>query len=32
MSGRLDRRDFLKRSLAGSALGAAAFSLEEQAL
>jgi hypothetical protein len=32
MSDRLDRRDFLKRSLAGSALGAAAFSFEEQAL
>jgi hypothetical protein len=32
MSDRLDRRDFLKRSLAGSALGAAAFSFEEQSL
>jgi hypothetical protein len=32
MADRLDRRDFLKRSLAGSALGAAAFSFEEQAL
>jgi len=32
MSDRLDRRDFLKRSLAGSALGAAAFSFEERAL
>lgn len=32
MSDRLDRRDFLKRSLAGSALGAAALSFEERAL
>ncbi len=32
MSNRLDRRDFLKRSLAGSAAGALALSLEEQAL
>jgi hypothetical protein len=32
MSDRLDRRDFLKRSLAGSAIGAAALSFEEQAL
>ncbi len=32
MSDRLDRREFLKRSLAGSAVGAMAFSLEEQAL
>jgi len=32
MSNELDRRDFLKKSLAGSAVGAAALSLEEQAL
>ncbi|MGE5294182.1 MAG: twin-arginine translocation signal domain-containing protein, partial [Solirubrobacterales bacterium] len=32
MSDRLDRRDFLKKSLAGSALGAAALSFEERAL
>jgi hypothetical protein len=32
MSNRLDRRDFLKRSLAGSAAGAMALSLEEKAL
>ncbi|HSV99947.1 MAG TPA: hypothetical protein VLI39_07230, partial [Sedimentisphaerales bacterium] len=32
MSDRLARRDFLKRSLAGSALGAAALSFEERAL
>jgi hypothetical protein len=32
MSQRLDRRDFLKRSLAGSAAGAWALSFEEQAL
>jgi hypothetical protein len=32
MSNRLDRRDFLKRSLAGSAAGAWALSFEEKAL
>lgn len=32
MSDRLDRRDFLKRSLAGSALGAATLSFEERTL
>jgi hypothetical protein len=32
MSNKLDRRDFLKRSLAGSAAGAMALSLEEKAL
>lgn len=32
MSDRLDRRDFLKRSLAGSAIAAAAFSFEERTL
>jgi len=32
MSSQLDRRDFLKRSLAGSAAGALALSLEEQTL
>jgi len=32
MSNRLDRREFLKRSLAGSAVGAMALSFEEQAL
>jgi hypothetical protein len=32
MSNKLDRRDFLKRSLAGSAAGALASSLEEKAL
>jgi hypothetical protein len=32
MSDRLDRRDFLKRSLAGSTAGALALSLEEKAL
>ncbi len=32
MSSKLDRRDFLKKSLAGSAAGALALSLEEQAL
>lgn len=32
MSSGLDRRDFLKKSLAGSAAGALALSLEEQAL
>ncbi len=32
MSNQLDRRDFLKRSLAGSAAGAVALSLEEQTL
>ena len=32
MSERLDRRDFLKKSLAGSAAGALALSFEEQAL
>lgn len=32
MSEQLDRRDFLKRSLAGSAAGAMAFSFEERAL
>jgi hypothetical protein len=32
MSNRLDRRDFLKRSLAGSAAGAMALSFEERAL
>jgi len=32
MSNKLDRRDFLKRSLAGSAAGALALSLEEKAL
>jgi hypothetical protein len=32
MSDKLDRRDFLKKSLAGSAAGAMALSLEEQAL
>jgi len=32
MSNKLDRRDFLKKSLAGSAAGAMALSLEEKAL
>jgi hypothetical protein len=32
MSSQLDRRDFLKKSLAGSAAGAVALSLEEQTL
>ncbi len=32
MSGKLDRRDFLKKSLAGSAAGALALSFEEKAL
>jgi hypothetical protein len=32
MSDKLDRRDFLKQSLAGSAVGALVLSLEEQAL
>ncbi|MEN6576182.1 MAG: hypothetical protein ABFD90_07550 [Phycisphaerales bacterium] len=32
MSNRLDRREFLKRSLAGSAVGAMAMSFEERAL
>ena len=32
MSSKLDRRDFLKKSLAGSAAGAMALSFEEQAL
>jgi len=32
MSSKLDRRDFLKKSLAGSAAGALALSFEEQAL
>ncbi|MCX5644904.1 MAG: twin-arginine translocation signal domain-containing protein [Phycisphaerae bacterium] len=32
MSNKLDRRDFLKKSLAGSAAGALALSLEEKAL
>ena len=32
MSNGLDRRDFLKKSLAGWAAGALALSLEEQAL
>jgi len=32
MSSKLDRRDFLKKSLAGSAAGAMAMSFEEQAL
>jgi hypothetical protein len=32
MSSKLDRRDFLKKSLAGSAAGAVALSFEEQAL
>lgn len=32
MSNRLDRREFLKRSLAGSAVGAMAMSFEEQTL
>ena len=32
MSNKLDRRDFLKQSLAGSAAGALALSLEEEAL
>jgi hypothetical protein len=32
MSSPLDRRDFLKKSLAGSAAGAVALSLEEQTL
>jgi len=32
MSSKLDRRDFLKKSLAGSAVGALALSFEEQAL
>ncbi|MBM4029375.1 MAG: twin-arginine translocation signal domain-containing protein, partial [Planctomycetes bacterium] len=32
MSGQLDRRDFLKKSLAGTAAGAVTLSLEEQIL
>ncbi len=32
MAGQLDRRDFLKKSLAGSAVGALAMSFEERAL
>jgi anaerobic selenocysteine-containing dehydrogenase len=32
MSSKLDRRDFLKKSLAGSAAGALALSREEKAL